>query len=165
MLIFNYTDCTTGRMYVSSQNRCTSQLGWWTCISIRCWHCQRFSKVCWECQLLMYLRVDGLESWWRQCSSILNPLMFTDNHNMSVLWLASFSIQLECCRGMRKTNGTSPERCSLQSYFPEVSLKTYRNPSPKPQPQFLINRSSKKEHKRQGKQLQKNPFSWALQQN
>lgn len=58
MLIFNYTDCTRGRMYVFSQNRCTSQLCWWTCISIRCWCCQRFRG----CQLLMYLQMYGLRS-------------------------------------------------------------------------------------------------------
>lgn len=113
-------------MYVSSQNRCTSQLGWWTCISIRCWCCQRFSKVCWECQFLIYLCVDGLESWWRQCSSILNPLMFTDNHNMSVLWLASFSVQFECHIGPRKTKGMSPEHCFLCSYLTSLVIGRHK---------------------------------------
>lgn len=148
MLIFNYTDCTTGRMYVSSQNRCTSQLGWWTCISIRCWRCQRFSKVCCKCQLLMYLRIDCLESWWRQCSSILNPLMFTDNHNMSVLWFTSFSLRFECCIGRRETKGMSPEHCFLHSYFPEVSLNTYIGTLPYLSPAIvllLINYYSQKE--------------------
>lgn len=45
-----------------------------------------------ECRLLMYLQVYGSESWWRQYSSMLYPLMFTDNHNMSVLWLACYSV-------------------------------------------------------------------------
>lgn len=152
-------------MYVSSQNRCTSQLGWWTCISIRCWCCQRFSKVCWECQFLIYFRVDGLESWWRQCSSILNPLMFMDNHNMSVLWLASFSVQFEHRGGTRKTKGMSPEHCFLYSHFPEVSLKTCIGTFPQTIVLLLIYSYSKKESKRQWNQLQRNLFSWALHQN
>ena len=45
-----------------------------------------------ECRLLMYLQVYGSESWLRQYSSMLYPLMFTDNHNMSVLWLAFDSV-------------------------------------------------------------------------
>lgn len=123
MLIFNYTDCTRGRMYVSSQNRCTSQLGWWTCISIRCWCCQQVSKVCWERRLLMYLQVYGLESWWRQYSSMLYPLMFTDNHNMSVLWLACYSVWEGDWIGRRGSEVTSLVEFFFHSFFEAVSPK------------------------------------------
>lgn len=54
----------------------------------------------------MYLQVYGLESWWRQYSSMLYPLMFTDNHNMSVLWRVFYSTWLEDWVGVRGSKGT-----------------------------------------------------------
>lgn len=48
-----------------------------------------------ECRLLMYLQVYGSESWLRQYSLVRHPLMFTDNHNMSVLRLVFHSVRLE----------------------------------------------------------------------
>lgn len=89
-------------MYVFSQNRCTSQLCWWTCISIRCWCCQRFRG----CQLLMYLQMYGSPS----SDSRLRTQAGHEHRFLQEKWGYSH-VQA----GMGKSGGSGAGSCEAQS--------------------------------------------------